>query len=198
MLTTLMKKRTSKLQASCFLDLVSQKIGVKCPRLVDHTNKNPRLQAPRFLCFSRWNTKLNTLHTCSKLFFKPRAWHLVLSSLFKEKGTTDLLAHLLQFFFKKNLKLQAIGFLRLSRWKVRPNTLHICNNIKKTLGRLTPGLLHFSGQMAWPNTPTPSFDGEENFEAPNLGVSWSHESQPKVECPRSLDHTNKKLEAPSP
>jgi hypothetical protein len=39
-----MEKKTPRLQALGFLDPVSQKPEVKCPKLIDHTNK--KLGAP--------------------------------------------------------------------------------------------------------------------------------------------------------
>jgi hypothetical protein len=40
------KKETPRFQALGFLDLVSRKLGVKCPKLVDHTNKKPKAPSP--------------------------------------------------------------------------------------------------------------------------------------------------------
>ncbi len=59
-----------KLQGSkprAFLILWVRNLGLSAPNQLTTQTKNPRLQAPWFLYFSRWNARLNTLHTCNKI-----------------------------------------------------------------------------------------------------------------------------------
>ncbi len=106
----LTKKRTLRLQASGFLDLVSQKLGVKWPRSLTTQTKNPRLQAPRFLCFSRWNMKLNTLHTCSNFLLKnPRLGTLCFLHFSRGKAHLAFL-HTYCNLFLKNIEAPSPKF----------------------------------------------------------------------------------------